>query len=103
MERLRFDPYASASSANRVRHIGYSADSYSQPKQRSAETVSRSARDSVVAAAVAPTPQIGLARAFIIPQESIYPQYEVCEGWHKGTIFVSLDKPLEGVTPCGRR
>lgn len=94
MERLRYDPYASSSFG--ARHIGYTGD-----RQRISDACP--CNDVSHAAAVAPTPQTGLARAFIIPQESIYPQYELCEGWRKGTMFVALDKPLEGVNRCGTR
>lgn len=99
MERLRFDPYASANCGSR--HIGYTADNHRESRQRASEACPCNNASPVAAAA--PTAQTNLAQAFIIPQASIYPQYEVCEGWRKGTLFVSLDKPLEGVTPCGRR
>ena len=44
--------------------------------------------------------ETGLARSFVIAQNSIYPQYDLMEGYHRGTIFVSLDKPLTGVGRC---
>ena len=53
------------------------------------------------AAMSVPMPETGLARAFVIAQASIYPMYEPMEGWDRGTVFVSLDKPLKGVSGCG--
>ena len=47
--------------------------------------------------------QQNLAQAFVINQSSIYPMYPVGEGMHRGTLFVSLDKPFVGGVICETR
>ena len=97
MERLRFDPYDVGTSRYVSRRMGeQSPSSCPVSKGQGCPVNSRPQ----------PTAEVteeGLAQAFILSQASIFPQYELCEALKRGTLFVSLDKPLEGVNCCGTR
>lgn len=98
MERLRLNQ-----TSNGVR--GFPARPLGSEKNSSLASPVAAARElrertSATTAALPATPETGLARAFVIAQNSIYPKYDPAEGWKRGTLFVSLDKPLKGVHGC---
>lgn len=111
MERLRIDSYSPASSKLAARRLGDSSDvkAAGTPVSASPVAAARALRESMAASgntvfgAAQPLPQRGLAQAYVTAQDSVFPQYEPCEGWTRGTIFVALDKPLEGVNRCDKR
>jgi len=89
LERLR---YGSSPQEYPVRKLG------NEPAAPVA--AARELREAVKASATGGEAETGLARGFVIAQKSVFPQYELNEGYDRGTIFPALDKPLTGVGRC---
>ena len=95
MERFRYD-------SGPVRE--YPARRLGSDPVASPVAAARELRESDVPANADNCPvETGLARSFVIAQNSIYPKYDLMEGYCRGTMFVSLDKPLLGVGRCDAR
>ena len=94
MERLRLNQATSNNRGFTGRQLG------SDRMNMNPVTAARELRETTMAHASVSEAETGLARSFVIAQASIYPKYEPAEGWKRGTLFVSLDKPLKGVHGC---
>lgn len=94
MERLRLNQTTSNNRGFTGRQLG------SDRMAAGPVSAARELRESTMAHTSPSEAETGLARAFVIAQASIYPKYEPAEGWKRGTLFVSLDKPLKGVHGC---